>query len=157
MGVTFAEDALGGGGLIKNISLKLSRLNENIRSKVLRWLGIESIFNRLTRSEKANKQIIDKIREVEDSAILGVDLGYRDISQIIIIKYSKLNNAFKVIADTESRFPDYNNFVRNVRALCTKHNVEVMALDSFPSGPDLRVRILPDKGITDRMRDYSEL
>jgi len=125
---------------------------EKIRLKIIRWLRLIDLWNRFEKIEKENKFIMDRIKEVEDSAILGIDLGYREKCQVIIIKYSKLNNAFEVIADTESQFPSYNAFVRDMRGLCKKHNVEVMALDNFQRGPDLRARILPDKGILDTLK-----
>lgn len=135
-------------------------MKRRIKKWLQKWLGMTTLDqkqNNLQENQQALKKelvlIRKAIRNVEDSAIIGVDLGYRDLSEVIIIKYSAVNSAFKVIANTESKFEHYNRFVNEMRRLCDRHNASIIAIDAPRGMPDLRSRILPDKALMDDMKE----
>jgi len=135
--------------LFKRLKYKISkRLKEKIRI----WLDIPSSENRIEYQNEL-RRVRKEIERLVEGSIIGVDLGYYDESEIIIIKYSHINNAFKVIASNKSRFSSYNDFVQRLRRMCVERNAQHVVIDSATDTADLRARILPDKRLTDMYRE----
>lgn len=135
-------------------------MNPNIKTRLKRWLliflGIDPMFVRDVEAIKAElKRVNRNIEDIVNKAIIGADLGYRDSSQVIIIQYSRLTNSFKVVADTNSQFLTYNEFVNKMRHVVNRYNAETVVIDAHNgvSKADLLGRILPDKGITGRYKE----
>jgi phage terminase large subunit-like protein len=136
--------------LFKKMKRKVLRsLKENIRQ----WLDIPSGEARVLYQTEL-RRVRKEIEKMLDGSIVGVDLGYRDESDIIIIKYSRINNSFKVIANESARFEMYNSFIRRIRALCKEVNAEHIVIDAARGiDIDLVARILPDRKLTDMYKD----
>lgn len=137
-----------------------------LKRRVQRWmfrfleldrivLGVSKALGDVAKCDAELWRIRKNIEDIVDKAIIGADLGYRDESQVIIIQYSRLTNGFKVVADTNSRFPMYRTFVNKMRFLVKEFNAEVVVIDAHEgvSKADLVARILPDKGITEMYKE----
>lgn len=130
------------------------KIKNRIKYKIREFLDIRSEED-VKAYRKELSRVHRAISELLDASIMGVDLGYRDESEIIIVKYSRINNAFKVIGNTNSRFKTYHDFIREMRHLCSRFNVEEIAIDAH-TGVDqaaLRAKILPDRALTDMYED----
>ena len=135
--------------LLKRLKRKISK---SLKEKIRRWLDIPSAES-VAEYRGELRRVRREIENLVDGSIVGVDLGYREESEVIIIKYSRINNAFKVIAHTQSRFHSYNDFVQRLRGLCGRVNAEYVAIYSAADAVDLRARILPDKRLTEMYRE----
>lgn len=128
------------------------KMTKRLKEKIRKWLDIPSSENRVEYQNEL-RRVRREIERLVEGSIVGVDLGYYDESEIIIIKYSRLNNAFKVIASNKSRFSSYNDFVQRLRRMCVERNAQHVVIDSATDTADLRARILPDKRLTDMYRE----
>ena len=70
-------------------------------------VGIDRALGDVAKCKMELRGIKKNLEEIINEAIIGTDLGYRNESQVIIIQYSRLTNAIKVISDTNSRFETY--------------------------------------------------
>lgn len=138
---------------------------KSIKSYIKSWLGMdkfedymERTYDRLSNVHHDLDRVNKGLREVADSAIIGADLGYREESQVIIIKFSRKDNSFKVIADTTYNAGSYPQFVRTLRDTVRKYNAEIIALDQLQTMQqlDLRSRILPDKRLIDSLKPFDK-
>jgi hypothetical protein len=141
------------GFLLMNLIKKLKyKISKRLKEKIRKWLDIPSAETRLEFQTEL-RRVRREIERLVEGSIVGVDLGYRDESEIIIIKFSRLNNALKVIANTQSNFHSYNDLVQRIRRMCGEVNAQHVVIDSATSNADLRARILPDKRLTDMYRE----
>jgi len=134
---------------MKKLKYKISK---RLKEKIRKWLDVPSGEARLLYQTEL-RRVRKEIEKMLDGSIIGVDLGYRDESEIIIIKFSRSTNAFKVIANTQSRFHSYNDLVQRLRRMCGEMNAQHVVIDSATDTADLRARILPDKRLTDMYRE----
>jgi hypothetical protein len=135
--------------MLKKLKYKMTK---KLKEKIRKWLDIPSAENRLEFQTEL-RRVRREIEKLVEGSIVGVDLGYKDESEIIIIKYSRLNNALKVIANTQSNFHSYNDLVQRIRRMCGEVNAQHVVIDSAAHTPDLLARILPDKKLTDMYRE----
>lgn len=140
----------------------MKRLKRRLQRWVFRFLeldrivaGIDRALGDVAECGAELRKIKKTLKEIINEAIIGVDLGYRDESQVIIIQYSRLTNGFKVVADTNSRFETYRRFIDEMRGFVTKFNARTVIIDAHSgvSKADLVARILPDKTITDMYKE----
>ena len=128
------------------------KMTKKLKEKIRKWLDVSSGETRLAYQNEL-RRVRTEIEKMLDGSIVGVDLGYREESEVIIIKYSRISNSFKVIANESSKFEMYNFFVRRLRTLCKEVNAEHVVIDAERGiDADLRARILPDKRLTDMYR-----
>lgn len=135
--------------LIKKLKYKITK---RLKEKIRKWLDISSSEARLEFQTEL-RRVRREIEKLVEGSIIGVDLGYKDESEIIIVKFSRINNAIKVIANTQSNFHTYNVFAQRLRGLCREMNAQHVVIDSATHTPDLLARILPDKRLTDMYRE----
>lgn len=142
------------------------KILSRIKSSIRQWLGVNHLAESILVLDQV-KQLTDaifednrktrrKIDDIANHSIIGSDLGYKDKSQIIIIQFNRLTNAFKIVADNECKFESYQKFIRELREIARRYNAEVVAIDQNPTIQpfDLKSRILPDKKITDAHKNF---
>lgn len=123
---------------------------KKLRKALRKWLGIDDYLKDLHLVRDLFNVTRKNIERLSNEAIIGVDLGYKDESSVIIIQYSRATNGFKVIADTKCKFETYQRFVRQMRAMTKEFNASFITLDGPADGADLKARILPDKALLDQ-------
>ena len=113
-----------------------------------RWLGIHKLElatfdagNRLDLCLERNvKHLRRKIDAIKSVGFLGLDLGYKEDSQIILLHYSVPTGSWKCIADTRFSKGNYPRLVRALRELCKEFNVQFACEDSYSGAPPIMSR-----------------
>ena len=116
-----------------------------IRKWLRNWLGIQTHREELDELQKCVKildeaiyQLKKQFKDLKNSAIVGVDLGFKEDSQIIIIQYNKAAGGIKVIASDNFTDPEYQKLIRGLRQYMVKYNAEFLVVDA----PPLQARII---------------
>ena len=135
-----------------------------LKEKIKKWLGIgdletllkhdvKTIKELFQASNKRSEKIEANIKDICDNAIMGVDLCYKSESALIIIKYSRVTNSFKVIEDSKCIFPSYRDMVFKLRHWARAHRVDILCMNEpvRDHHPDIPVseRILPQRNLAD--------
>lgn len=110
----------------------------------------------LEASNRRCDKIDHNIKDICNSAVMGVDLCYRDSSAIIIIKYSRLTNGFTIIEDSQCKFESYRQVVGYLRKLTHTHGVNIACFDEPKSDYPLSRKILPDRSLIDYYTQRNE-
>jgi len=117
-----------------------------LRNWLKSWLGIDRYTRDNAELKKDLWNLHSRLREIVDRSFIGVDLGFAQHSQIVMLHYSPITNAWKVIADTKYDKGTYQQLIRNLRKIVEEHNGQYVAIDEaglekLGSIADIRARL----------------
>lgn len=114
-----------------------------MKKKVAEWLDIPILLRQQEKILLENKRLKEQLKSVVDRSFIGLDLGFKEASQIVMLHYSPLTNCWKVVADSKYNKGTYQQVIRTLRDIVERHNCQYLALDEagLPNMADIKARI----------------